>query len=87
MHACCDERHDGACDLTSVFVLGQIWQWVHHGRKTEDGMSITMEVVQRFIDQAREVLERELIAAGEDSEAVRVSDEQFEGNLQDRTGQ
>lgn len=51
----------------------QIWQWVHHGKHTEDGQAITMDVVQRFIGLSSQELEADLVAAGEDQETVRVS--------------
>ncbi|HEY2160777.1 MAG TPA: malate synthase A, partial [Solirubrobacteraceae bacterium] len=29
----------------------QIWQWVHHGAKLEDGTTITPELVRRMLDE------------------------------------
>ncbi len=29
----------------------QIWQWVHHGSKLEDGRQITVELVRRILDE------------------------------------
>ncbi len=42
----------------------QIWQWVHHGAKLEDGRTVTAELVRRVLDEETARI-REQVGAGD----------------------
>lgn len=51
----------------------QIWQWVRHGLKTEDGTVITLDLVIGMLAQAAQELARDLLAAGVPQATAEVS--------------
>jgi malate synthase len=64
---------------TAEISRSQIWQWVHHGARLEDGRSVTPELVRQLLDEEtraiREEVGDETWAAGRPEETREV----FEG--------
>jgi malate synthase len=61
---------------TAEICRSQIWQWIHHGRRLEDGRPITAELVRRLLDEEtakiRAVVGEETWAAGRPEETRAV---------------
>lgn len=53
----------------------QIWQWVRHGLKTEEGTVITMELVMGMLVEAAKDLLQDSLAAGTPPALAKVSRE------------
>ncbi|MFL5824194.1 MAG: malate synthase A [Solirubrobacteraceae bacterium] len=43
---------------TAEISRSQIWQWVHHGSRLEDGRPVTVELVRQLIDEETEKIRR-----------------------------
>ena len=41
---------------TAEICRAQVWQWIHHGAKLDDGRTVTREMVTEFIDQRKKQL-------------------------------
>ena len=56
----------------------QIWQWVHHGAKLEDGTTVTAELVRQVLDEEtakiREQVGEETWKAGRPAETREIFD-------------
>jgi malate synthase len=45
---------------TAEITRAQIWQWVHHGAKLEDGRTVTGDLVREILDQEMERIHAEV---------------------------
>ena len=63
---------------TAEISRSQIWQWVRHGAKLEDGQTVTRELVRRILDEEtakiREAVGEETWSAGRPAETREIFD-------------
>ena len=61
---------------TAEISRSQIWQWVHHGVKLEDGRTVTAELVRQVLDEEtakiREAVGDETWEAGRPAETREI---------------
>lgn len=57
---------------TAEISRSQIWQWVRHGLRTEEGQQVTLELVYGLMQQTAAALWAEGRGAGLEKEALKV---------------
>jgi malate synthase len=60
---------------TAEIARSQLWQWIRHGARTEEGATITLERCRKVLDEETE----KLVAAGADRERLTRAGELLEG--------
>ena len=45
---------------TSEISRTQIWQWVHHQAKMDDGQPVTMDMYERFLNEEMDSIRQEI---------------------------